>query len=451
MVVVLITPATTTRARIPQVLLAQKLQQQATSKARSQQRAKQVQQIRPEHFDFSQYPFTDANEKHWRNILWTTAVVEPQQPFVATALEQILGKMTNAGLSEAQVRLVDMSTQVGHQLLLSRPDLYQALRLRFEQAVERSADPDWVATSLATLAKTGLGGEALLQRIAQVKTRFPQWQNHPALYSTLRDLEESLKVVPLPPLGDLLSWQIAPNQPHLYVICHPDRRHLCQALLKDGRGEFVQANGRLWTMALLLRSIHGLGWNFFRGQTPQGVYRIEGALDQENGEFFRAYGQFPLVNLFVPFEPDVKSFVANRPGSTLTNLADYQALLPPSWRQYWPMQQTFWAGKTGRSLFRIHGSGDAPDFFSGKQGDATSYSWNPTIGCLSALELYNEQGELLKADMPKILDTLEKVGGKSFTGYLVVVDVPAPPGQPMALVDLEAVLRAHQAKQPRKR
>jgi hypothetical protein len=228
----------------------------------------------------------------------------------------------------------------------------------------------------------------------------------------------------LPPLKDLLDWTIAPGQPQMYVLCRPDRGVLCQTILKDGNGEFVRENGQLWSVPLALRSIHQLSWVFSRGQTPQGIYRIQGTVPQPDMEFFRAFGQFSLVNLFVPFEAGAREFIPGQRGKFAGTLTTYQSLLPPSWRSYFPMQQTYWAGKAGRGLFRIHGSGEATTFFSNNSRYPLSADWNPTIGCLSARELYDDSGRLLEADMPKILAALRSIGGNNFTGYLMVVEVP---------------------------
>ena len=98
----------------------------------------------------------------------------------------------------------------------------------------------------------------------------------------------------------------------------------------------------------------------------------------------------------------------------------------------------------GRSLIRIHGSGEAPDFFS-KKGHVSnenlySYNWNPTIGCLSALELYDEEGKLQQAGMPKILNALTTVGGKNFTGYMIVVEIPSASKAPISVAEVQLSL-----------
>ncbi|HEY9640786.1 MAG TPA: hypothetical protein V6C57_09895, partial [Coleofasciculaceae cyanobacterium] len=276
---------------------------------------------------------------------------------------------------------------------------------------------------------------------------FPNWANDVYLYTTLRDVEAIDNPPPLPPLADLLNWSIAPNQPQMYVFCRPDRGVLCQAVLKDRQGHFMQDQGQLWSVPLALRSLHNLDSVFSRGQTPQGIYRIEGTTPQPDTEYFRAFGLFSLVNLFIPFESGVRAFVPGQPGQLPGNLTAYQNLLPASWRSYFPIQQTYWAGKAERGSFRIHGTGEAPTFFSSNSRYANSNIWNPSIGCLSALELYDDAGRLQQADMPKILQALAAAGGQSFTGYLIVVDVPGG-DTPVSLAEIAGAISGSVAATP---
>lgn len=435
-------PAAVTIARLPEALSENEAEViQATANARSRQRDEQTRQVRAENYDLNQFPVTNQNEKHWRNILWTTAVVEPQEPFVESAINQILAMMTQRGLSTSQQRTVDSATKVATQLYLRYPNIYGSFEQRFLQAIDSSPDPEWVAVSLSALAK-GKTSITQLQSVAErVKSRFPNWQKNIYLYTTIREVAEVIAPSPMPPLKDLLNWTIAPRQLQLYVLCRSNRDVLCQAILKDRDGQLVRNDdGKLWSVPLLLKSIHDLNWNFVRGQTPQGVYRVEGIVPQPDDEFFRAYGRFSLVKLFVPFEPGAKQFLPGKSGAFNGNLNDYQTLLPPSWRNYWAVQQSYWAGKIGRSDFRIHGTGEAPDFFSNKGSKPDTFSWNPTIGCLSALELYNEKGQLVEAHMPKLLGGLRMVAGSNFAGYMVVIEVPGQSEEPISLQEIDTAL-----------
>jgi hypothetical protein len=330
-----------------------------------------------------------------------------------------------------------MAMQVGTQLYLSNPTVYASVEKQFLQTIERSRNDQWVAMALSGLAKRKIAPDKLRQLSDHIRQRFPKWSQDVFLQTTLKEVAHSLTPTRVPPLRDLLNWKIAPRQVHLYVICQPDRGVLCQAVLKNRNGQFLRQNGQLWSVPLLSKSIHGLGWNFNRGQTPQGIYRIEGVVPPAGNNFFRAYGQFSLVKVFLPFESGVREFFPGRKGRFTGTIQSYIAFLPPSWRRYFPIQQSYWAGKMGRSLIRIHGSGEAPDLFSKKVRYLDSYNWNPTIGCLSALELYDKTGKLQQADMPKILNALTAVGGKNFSGYMIVVEIPSSSKAPISVTEIE--------------
>ncbi len=418
---------------------------QTNASARLNQHQSRRAQMRPENFDLALYPIVDANERYWISLLWDTGIVEPQTEFAAKALGDILALTTTPNLSESQSRIVHATMQVGTQLYASSPTLYAPIKEAFFQTIDRSLDPEWVAMSLSGLSKGGMTVNELTQLGDRVKQRFPRWSQNVYLYTTMREIEDMGSPSAVPPLNDLLNWTVVPDRFHLYVICQQNRQVLCQAVIKDRNGEFVRENGKLWSVPLLLRSLHHLSWNFTRGQTPQGIYRIEGTVPQPDTEYFRAYGQFPLVKVFVPFEAGVKEFLPGRKGGFRESIQSYQALLPPSWQNYFPMQQTYWAGMSGRSLFRIHGSGEAATYFPGNRPQLGNNTWSPTIGCLSALELYDDRGNLTQTDMPKILSTLTTLGGGKMSGYLIVVEVPGDAKNPISLETIQAAI----ASQPR--
>lgn len=385
----------------------------ATAEARIRQRQDQLNLISPDAYDLSRYPIADQTEKHWRSLLWATAVMEPQDAYIRETIAQIL-TLTSQNLTPAQARTVEMALQVGTQLYSASPT--PNLREQFVQTIALSPNPKWVALSLSALTKGGTTVQEQQQWINQIAQRFPRWSEDVSLYTTIQDLTTPTQT---PPIRDLLNWSIAPNQQQLYVFCSRDRSQLCSAFLRK-QGRFVRQNGRLWSVPLLTRSLHNLSWNFSRGYTPQGIYRIEGAIPQPDTDFFRAYGYFSLVKLFAPYEPGVKEFIPGRKGTLAGKLPGYNALLPPSWRNYFPIQGSYWAGLAGRSEFRIHGSGEAPTFFTNNQRYPQSAGWNPAIGCLSALELYDDQGQLKSADIPRLLSLL----GAKPTGYLIVAELP---------------------------
>ncbi|MEM8604052.1 MAG: hypothetical protein AAGF24_09475 [Cyanobacteria bacterium P01_H01_bin.121] len=421
---------------------------QARAAARITQRQEQLDRIQSHNFDLNRYPITDANETHWRRTLWATALLEPQADYVEQALAYLLALAIQPNLTASQVRTVEMGLQIAHQLYTGQPESYAGLAAQFQTILLQSPQPRWVAMALTSLA-TGSETLPIEQLKAQVIERFPRWQYDVALFTTLQELQQQQQVqqaqladteqlAQLPPLQDLLQWEVAPDSAHLYVFCQPDRSQLCHAVLKDQTGQFVRDplsdSQALWSVPLSGRSLHNLPWHFRRGETPQGIFRMEGVIPQPDTEYFRAFGLFDLVQLFVPFEAGVKSFLPGQPGTFNQDVRAYQALLPPTWQTYFPMQESYWAGRLGRGLFRIHGTGEPTDFFARNQRDQASNGWNPAIGCLVAVEQYDDLGRLQKADMPKILGQLRTASNQTLNGYMILVELPTELGDPIAAI-----------------
>jgi len=413
--------------------LDSQVQPEATAEAREKQKQETISWLSPDHYDLHINPINDSSEPIWREILWAIALDEPKEPRIEETLNQIL-TLTEAN---SQKRILKRAFQTATEIYLADEDAASSLILknRFLQIIQNSNEPSWVAMSLSALVSKEPQSPDVVNWLNLVRWRFLNTEDT-LLETTLKDVQTQIQPIPLPPLTDLLNWQIAPKAAQLYVFCRPDRRYLCLAVLKDRDGRFVYQRRTLWSLPLLARSINGLRSQFQFGQSPAGIYRIEGVSPRSESRYFRAYGQFPLVKLFLPGEEGVSPT-----GSLPTQLNAYQALLPPSWRGYFPMEQTFWAGQLGRGLIRIHGTGEGLDFFGDRFPD--SYGWNPTTGCISALEVYDSTGRLEKADMPKILRAISQNAGDSIEGYLILVEIPQVDSQKAVTVeDIQSLVQS---------
>ncbi|MEN9215399.1 MAG: hypothetical protein Q6J44_00505 [Gloeomargarita sp. DG02_4_bins_56] len=391
----------------------------ATQAARQAQLQQEQQRLQPAHYDLNRYPLTETHQTHWRRLLWATALQQPQQPYVFQALHPMLRRAAAQNLTPTEMSIITQALQVSNLYVRQHPSTRPQLQAGLLQVVRTSPHPRWVALALNALARSGsLTPAQQSQLIAQTRQRFPQPPD--LLTVVLQDLEQPPS--PLPPLEALLNWQAQPGQVQLYVFCRNDRWRPCTLIVKDNQGEFYREAGQIWSRQLLLQSVYGLDWAFTYGQTPQGLQRLAGITETRAGELFRAYGQFPLVKLFLPFEPGVPEFFPGQPSPWRGTLAEYQERLPPGWRDYPALHQSYQAGRLGRSLLRIHGTGDAPELFARPQG--VTHEWNPALGCLTALEVYTSAGELRQGDMADILRVLAQASDGTFLGYLLVVELP---------------------------
>ena len=407
-------------------------QSQATAKAREEQKKETLSWLRPDRYDLEFNPIKESSEKFWREILWAIALEEPQDPKIKDTLNQIL-TLSEAG---SQERIVKRAFQVATGIYLAEDKPAVILKNRFWQVIETSKDPRWVAMALSALVTKEPNVPETMIWMNTVRQRFPNTQNI-LLETTLKALQFQIERKVMPPLKDLLNWQIARNQAQLYVLCRTDRHVLCLSVLKDRDGRFVYQGKDLWSVPLLTRSLHGLSWQFQYGQSPAGIYRIEGTMPRSGSQYFRAYGQFPLVKVFLPSEDGV-----SHNGALPSRLNDYQSLLPSTWRGYFPMEETFWAGKLGRGLIRIHGTGEGVDFFASAGRFPASYGWNPALGCLSAAEVYDEDGRLIKADLPKILRAISQSSASGrIEGYMVLVEIEGDSHKPVTVEEIQSLIQ----------
>ncbi|HEY9642420.1 MAG TPA: hypothetical protein V6C57_18180, partial [Coleofasciculaceae cyanobacterium] len=144
---------------------------EATAAARAAQRQQEVRQVRPDNYDLQRHPISDWD--FWRNLLWTTAIVEPQSEFVATSMAQILALTVQGNWSSPQKRTLDMAMTIGNQLYLSNPSLYAGVGQQFAQTLEQSPDSYWVAIALSALSRGNSTPQQRQQWSDRVRQRFP--------------------------------------------------------------------------------------------------------------------------------------------------------------------------------------------------------------------------------------------------------------------------------------
>ena len=330
---------------------------EATTAVRELYAQEQRSQIHPKNYSLSRYPFTAAHQTHWQTLLWSTGVVEPRAPYIDQSVAYLIAQAGSRHLLPAQRHTVEMALQVGTQLYLSDPAAQPTIKQAFLDTLDQAHSTKWVAMAFSALAQTDTPQQR--QRLSdRIRQRFPNWHQDLYLKTTLHDIAALDRPPATPSVDELLAWTIAPEQLHMYVLCSADRGELCQAVLKDRSGQFVrEADGQLWSVPLGLRSLHsGLSWNFTRGETPQGIYRIEGTIPQPDTDYFRPYGQFALVQLFVPHEPGTKAFLPGRTDLKVDapwsgGLAAYQTLLPPSWRNIYPFSKPTGRERRGVTIF----------------------------------------------------------------------------------------------------
>ena len=271
-----------------------------------------------------------------------------------------------------------------------------------------------------------------------MRARFADWQNE----GRLRALEHVLTTDLVaerrarPPLADMLAAPLRAGVPVIYSIQRNDRRHMGLAIVRGADGRFRRnADGSHFSLPHLALSLRNLPGTITNGNTPQGIFTIVGAGTATD----KWIGPTPYLESKVPFEATVAEFMhAARIGveSDAWREAFYEALLPPSWRNFFPIKEAYLAGLAGRNEMLLHGTVINAAYYRGE----SYYPGTPSAGCLVASETWHPDGRMRTSDQLTLL--------KSFTaegldrGYLVVVEIDDQPAPVMFADVLADVVRA---------
>ena len=125
------------------------------------------------------------------------------------------------------------------------------------------------------------------------------------------------------------------------------------------------------------------------------------------------------IQLTMPFETSLQHFFND---STITDSVWtegwYKKLLPANLKNCWPLYESFYAGKAGRTEIIAHGTTVDPEYYAGEM----YYPQTPTMGCLCTKEIWsNVDGKRLESDQQKLATALQKAGGAN--GYCVVIEI----------------------------
>ncbi len=256
------------------------------------------------------------------------------------------------------------------------------------------------------------------KRIAkQLQKSFSSIDTFPVLQSLQAFLQHNLaeKQIKTPSLSSLFAYQKMSGRQIIYSFQRWNRDYAGLAIVQNGDGSFARDSmGHLLTFQQLARSASGLPYFITSGNTPQGIFSVQGTGISHNN----LIGPTPNLQLLLPHEDDAL-YWHQMPDSSLSFEKNYFLLLPPDWRNYLPMQEALQAGTAGRTAIIAHGSTIDPDYFKGKP----FYPLSPTLGCLCAKENWNIfTGKLNQSDQFNFINTY-LARPEDEAGYLFVINL----------------------------
>ena len=202
----------------------------------------------------------------------------------------------------------------------------------------------------------------------------------------------------------------------VYSIQRKNRNYLGIVVVKDKDGNFIKDDkGNIFSVPQLARSITNLPCYLTNGNTPQGIFRMNGFEISKIG----AIGPTENIQLTMPFETSVQHFLkASTITDTIWTPKLYERLLPDALKKYHPLFGTYYASAIGRTEIIAHGTTVNPNYYKGKM----YYPYTPTQGCLCTKEIWSEKdGKRTISDQQKLVDAVKKAGGAD--GYLIVIEI----------------------------
>ncbi|NUN08019.1 MAG: hypothetical protein HUU54_02465 [Ignavibacteriaceae bacterium] len=276
------------------------------------------------------------------------------------------------------------------------------------------------------------GGGDKKRIYALLNSRFTQWESNPilsslALYLTGRRYAKS------PPLEGLLKTDVYKGRLIIYSIQRPDRNYPGIAIIRLPDSNFLLENsGKLFYIKQLARSISNLPGYITNGNTPTGVFSVQGTAISEN--IFIG----PTLNLqtILPFEDSTQKFMNNAAfaGKEFTEQL-YNSLLPELWTNSPMIFEAFRAGKAGRNEIIAHGTTIDVSFYK----DELYYPNTPSLGCLCAPEIWSEEtGELISSEQLRLMDALKSY---DLSNALLIVVETDDQKKPVDPEEIERLIR----------
>jgi hypothetical protein len=218
-----------------------------------------------------------------------------------------------------------------------------------------------------------------------------------------------------PDIVQLFRYQKNLHTKLIYSFQRWSRDYPGLAVVQLENGHFARLpNGKPMVFEQLARSGSGIPYFLTNGNTPQGIYSIQGIAVTNNA----LIGPTPNIQMILPFEDSWQKFFPYHNHFPEDSLELYLQLLPASWRNYQPMLEAWGAGKVGRTEIIAHGTAIDPEYFKEK----TYYPLTPTQGCLCAKELWNSStGHLIVSEQFNLVNTFQST--PETKGYLFVINV----------------------------
>lgn len=345
-------------------------------------------------------PLTDTTEGDWNDALWSIELMQYKDDF------------TKQKLVVAWSMAAQMSDYFQKNLLETTFSLYKKeFKLQVLKFMRQTKSVSiFIRCAEYIMRADAVNGKATVA--ALIKQKFPKDTS-----VGMQILKSRLKAKPqaLPPLKDIFSDSFLSGQTVIYSLQRSNRDYAGLVLIRKPDGEFLKdSTGNYFHTSQLAKAITAYPFYITNGNTPQGILRFSG-FDVSRLLYI---GPTQNLQMQLPYEDSPHIFFNDSNFiDTSWSPALYASLLPPTWKNYAAIYESFYAGEMGRSAVIMHGTTIDPEFYK-KQ---SYYPQTPSLGCLCSYEQWNDSGYRIHSNQQQIIDALNSIGASS--GYVVVIDI----------------------------
>lgn len=240
--------------------------------------------------------------------------------------------------------------------------------------------------------------------------KFSDWKENPILmaFNINHTKNESLTKAKI---DELIKFRSNSKEASFFVFVYKNRDIPGELMIQSAKGKMLQENGDTLRFKLLARSITNLPEYITNGNTPQGVYSVQGFGSSDN--IF--IGKSPTIITALPYETSLSVFSLERMKGNWS-LEYYNRIFPESWKIYLPKNMAFYAGKAGRSEIIIHGTTIDTEFYKSQ----SYYPFTPSLGCLCLLERWNNKdGSLMESEQLRLVKVLKSNNIRNGLMYVI--------------------------------
>jgi hypothetical protein len=249
----------------------------------------------------------------------------------------------------------------------------------------------------------------------KTKAKLVEDPNNPILEQLLFHIKSYHQEFKTIKLHSLFSKDFLPGNVLMFSLQRKNRNYPGLVIIRDAAGNFIKEDGQLFFVPQLARSLSGLPAYLTNGNTPEGIFRMDG-FDTSFSSFI---GPTTNIQLTMPFEYKASHFYRDSSlYDSSWNIEQYKNILPRDLENYVPLYESYYAGAAGRNEIIAHGTTIDPAYYKNK----TYYPLTPTQGCLCTKEIWNDQtGRLKESDQQKLVDAIIRAGGPY--GYAIVINI----------------------------